>query len=389
MLAVREFLSPDLVVTSSGSSSRVGELCRNRGFKKCLIVTDENMVRLGLVDQVEKSLTQNTVQSCAYSGVETEPTVDYVQDGLQAYQQNGCDFVLAVGGGSSIDTAKAIAVMATNPGAIQDYKGAGKISNPGVPLVAIPTTAGTGSEVTIFTIITDTATDIKMLIISPYLMPDIAIVDPLLTRSAPPSVTAATGIDALVHAVEAYVSVKAQPTSDIFALAAIELISNYLRQAWANGNNLEAREKVMLGSLYAGHAFCNSSVALVHGMSRPIGANFHITHGVSNAVLFATVTEFSIVGNPARYARIAEAMGQDVGGRTQMEAAQLAAQAIRQLVLDIELPSLADLIQDEDKFSRLVPKMAEDAIDSGSPANNPRQSTKEQIMELYRRAYSI
>lgn len=389
MLAVREFLSPDLVVTGSGSSSRVGELCRNRGFKKGLVVTDENMVRFGLVDEIEKSLSQTNVQSCTYSGVETEPTVGYVQDGLQVYQQNGCDFVLAVGGGSPIDTAKAIAVMATNPGAIQDYKGAGKIPNPGVPLVAVPTTAGTGSEVTIFTIITDTATDVKMLIISPYLMPDIAIVDPLLTRSAPRSITAATGIDALVHAVEAYVSVKAQPTSDMFALTAIELISNYLRQAWANGNNLEAREKVMLGSLYAGHAFCNSSVALVHGMSRPIGANFHIAHGVSNAVLFATVTEFSLVGNPLRYSHVAEAMGQNVEGRTQMEAAQLAVQAIRQLVSDIEIPSLSHLVPDGEKFSRLVPKMAEDAIDSGSPANNPRQSTKEHIMELYKRAYSL
>jgi len=293
-----------------------------------------------------------------------------------------------VGGGSPIDTAKAIAVMTTNEGSISDYKGIGNIPEKGAPLVAVPTTAGTGSEATVYTIITDAATDVKMLIGSAFVMPDMAIVDPLLTVSSPPGVTAATGIDALVHAIEAYVSVKAQPMSDIFALSAIELISGNLRQAWANGEDLAAREKTMLGALQAGIAFSNSSVALVHGMSRPIGAYFHLAHGVSNAVLLVVVMEFSLTGNARRYAEIAQALGENTDGLTDLQAAELAVQAVRRLVSDVNIPPLHELIQDEEEFCRLAPQMAEDAIDSGSPANNPRQASKEQIIELYKLAYS-
>jgi alcohol dehydrogenase class IV len=251
----------------------------------------------------------------------------------------------------------------------------------------VPTTAGTGSEVTQFTIITDTKRDVKMLITSPFLIPQQAIVDPLLTLSMPRGLTAATGVDALTHAIEAYVSVKAQPMSDIFALSAIELISGNLRQAWSNGNNIEAREKTMLGALQAGIAFSNSSVALVHGMSRPIGAYFHVAHGVSNAALLSVVTDFSLIGNPEKYARIAEAMGENIEGLTVLEAADLAAEAVARLVEDIEIPTLPELGVDEDRLNELASQMAEDAIASGSPANNPRQATKEEIVELYKLAY--
>jgi alcohol dehydrogenase class IV len=216
------------------------------------------MVKLGVVEGTKKALEQSKVQFAIYDAVATEPTVDYVTEGLKIFKDNGCDFLVAVGGGSPIDTAKAIAIMATNPGSIEDYKGLGKVAKAGVPLIAIPTTGGTGSEVTQFTIITDTKIDVKMLIGSPYIMPQVAIVDPLLTLSCPRGLSAAVEIDALTHAIEAYVSVKAQPMSDIFCLSAIELISGNLRQAWANGNNVEAREKTMLGALQAGIAFSNS-----------------------------------------------------------------------------------------------------------------------------------
>jgi alcohol dehydrogenase class IV len=196
------------------------------------------------------------------------------------------------------------------------------------------------------------------------------------------------GIDSLTHAIEAYVSVKAQPMSDIFCLSAIELISGNLRQAWANGNNVEAREKTMLGALQAGIAFSNSSVALVHGMSRPIGAYFHVAHGASNAALLGVVTEFSLIGNPARYAHIARAMGENVAGLTDLEAAQLAAKAIKTLIKDIQIPSLRGLGVEKGKLEQLAPKMAEDAIASGSPGNNPRQATKDEIVELYKIAGS-
>ena len=388
MLSAKTFYIPPVLVIGSGASEQVGEESRKLGVKKGLIVTDEVLLKLGILDNIQRALSQAKIQFAIYSGVFTEPTVEFVQEGLKTYKENGCDFLLAVGGGSAIDTAKAIAVMATNAGAIEDYQGLNKIPKGGAPLIAIPTTAGTGSEVTRYTIITDTKRDVKMLIGSPFLIPREAIVDPLLTLSMPRGLTAAVGIDALTHAIEAYVSVKAQPMSDIFCLSAIELISGNLRQAWSNGNNIEAREKTMLGALQAGIAFSNSSVALVHGMSRPIGAYFHVAHGVSNAALLAVVTEFSLIGNPARYARVAQAMGENVDNLTALEAADLAAKSIRRLIKDIKIPSLQELGVDKAKLDKLAPKMAEDAIASGSPANNPRQATKEEIIELYKLAYS-
>jgi len=388
MLLAKTFYIPPVLVIGSGASEQVGEESRKLGVKKGLIVTDEVLLKLGTLDNIQRALSQAKVQFAIYSGVFTEPTVEFVQEGLKTYKENGCDFLLAVGGGSAIDTAKAIAVMATNAGAIEDYQGLNKIPKGGAPLIAIPTTAGTGSEVTKVAIITDTKRDVKMLLISPFLMPQKAIVDPLLTLSMPRGLTAAVGIDALTHAIEAYVSVKAQPMSDIFCLSAIELISGNLRQAWSNGNNIEAREKTMLGALQAGIAFSNSSVALVHGMSRPIGAYFHVAHGVSNAALLGVVTEFSLIGNPTRYARIAKAMGENVEHLTILEAADLAAKSIKRLIKDIKIPSLQELGVDKEKLDKLAPKMAEDAIASGSPANNPRQATKEEIIELYTLAYS-
>jgi alcohol dehydrogenase class IV len=254
-------------------------------------------------------------------------------------------------------------------------------------LVAIPTTAGTGSEATPFTIITDPATNVKMLIGSPFLLPDVALVDPTLTHPCPPDITAATGIDALVHAIEAYVSIRSQPLSDLFALAAIERIHGNLRRAWADGSDAAAREQVMLGALQAGIAFGNASVALVHGMSRPIGANFHVAHGVSNAALLAVVMEWSLSGNPARYSRIAEAMGVVTTGQSEMAVARAAVDVVRRLVADTRIPSLSKLVPDRSRFLALAPRMADAAIASGSPGNNPRKATEEDIADLYRRAY--
>jgi alcohol dehydrogenase class IV len=388
MLPARTFLIPPVLITGSGSSEKVGEEGKKLGVKKALIVTDQIMVKLGVLEGVKKALEQSKIQFIIYDAVATEPTVDYVKEGLKSFKDNGCDFLIAMGGGSPIDTAKAIAIMATNPGSIEDYKGLGKVTKEGAPLIAIPTTAGTGSEVTQFTIITDMKTSVKMLIGSPFIIPRVALVDPLLTLSCPRGLTAAVGIDSLTHAIEAYVSVKAQPMSDLFCLSAIELISGNLRQAWANGNNVEAREKTMLGALQAGIAFSNASVALVHGMSRPIGAYFHVAHGASNAALLGAVTEFSLIGNPARYAHIAKAMGENITGFTDLEAAQLAAKAIKALIKDIKIPTLRELGVEKNKLDQLAPKMAEDAIASGSPGNNPRQATKEEIVELYKIVYS-
>jgi alcohol dehydrogenase class IV len=312
----------------------------------------------------------------------------YTEEGLKAYKDSGADFLIAVGGGSPIDAAKAIAALATNPGRkVTEFLGANKIANPGSPLIAIPTTAGTGSEVTQFTIITDTDRDVKMLIASPMIMPRVALVDPLLTLSMSQNITMATGLDALTHAIEAYVSVKAHPLTDTLALQAIRIIAANLRQAWSNGDNVEARTHMMIGSLHAGMAFSNASVALVHGMARPIGAYFHVPHGVSNAALLPIVIEFSIPGNPRRYADIAAAMGEITEGLSLLDAAYLAAEAVERLNDDLKVPTLEELGVEEEKFNKLLERMAEDAIASGSPGNNPRKATKEEIVELYKKAY--
>jgi alcohol dehydrogenase class IV len=388
MAPARTFRIPQVVITGSGASEQVGEECQKLKVKKALIVTDPNLVKLGIVDGVKKSLQRSGISFAVFDGVLTEPTMEFVQEGLKAYRENSCDFLLSVGGGSPMDTAKAVAVMATNAGSIADYQGLGKIPQKGRPIVAVPTTAGTGSEVTPFTIITDTKREVKMLIGSPYIIPEVAIVDPRLTLTLPPDITAATGIDALTHAIEAYVSVKAQPLSEAFCLSAIGLISGNLRKAWSHGDDLEAREKTMLGALQAGMAFSNASVALVHGMARPIGAYFHVRHGASNAALLGAVTDFSLSGNPGRYAHIARAMGVDISGLSDLEAAQSGAKAVKKLIKDIRIPSLKELGVDKARLEKLAPKMSEDAIASGSPGNNPRQATREEIIELYKLAYN-
>jgi alcohol dehydrogenase class IV len=387
MLPIKTLMMPAKTIIGSGAAEKTGEEAAKLGLKKCLIVTDKVMVKLSLLEGIKRSLEQYQLQWTIFDGVATEPTVEIVAEGIKAFGDNSCDSIIAVGGGSPIDTAKAIAVMVTNGGSIENYKGVGKIQKAGVPLVAIPTTAGTGSEVTPYTIITDTKTNVKMLINSPMVIPQIAIVDPLMSISCPRSITSTVGLDALTHAIEAYVSLKAQPITDIFCLSAIKLISGNLRQAWANSNNLEAREQMMLGAYQAGVAFANSSVALVHGMSRPIGAYFHVPHGASNAVLLKVVTQFSLIGNPARYAQIAGAMGENICGKTDLEAAQLAVDAIGRLVQDTQVPTMRELGVDKDKLEKLAPQMTEDAIASGSPANNPRQATREEMIELYRIAY--
>ncbi len=386
-MSMKTLRIPSAVITGLGVVKQAGEEAKNLGSKKVLIVSDEILVKLGVLDELKLSLEQNGIQFCLFDRVFTEPTVEYVEEGLTVFKENDCDLVVAIGGGSPIDTAKAISVMVNNEGSIINYKGIGNIPKKGMPLIAIPTTAGTGSEVTMTTIITDSTTNVKMLFISPYLMPKVAIVDPLLTQSMPRNLTAATGVDALTHAIEAYVSVKAQLITDLLSISAIKLITNNLRQAWSNGSNIEAREKVMMGSLLAGMAFSNSSVALVHGMSRPIGAYFHVPHGASNAALLGVVMEFSIIGNPERYAHIAEAMGENTRDLNHMEASELAIKAVKRLIKDIQVPSLKQLELDKDKVWSLAPQMAEDAITSGSPGNNPRLATKEEIVELYKMAY--
>jgi len=387
MTQTYQFKTPSVIVNGPGAAREAGSFAKGLG-KKALIVTDHALEKIGLLNDVKNSLEIAGIPMAIYDKVISEPSMDYTEEGLKVYRETQADFLVAVGGGSPIDAAKGIAALATNPGKISDFAGANKIPNPGAPLIAIPTTAGTGSEVTQFTIITDTSRDVKMLIASPNIMPRVALVDPLMTMRMPQGITAATGLDALTHAIEAFVSVKAQPITDTLALQAIWVIAGNVRQAWSNGDNIEARTNMMIGALQAGMAFSNSSVALVHGMARPIGAYFHVPHGVSNAALLPTVIEFSIPGNPERYAEIAEAMGEITEGLSVLDAAYLAADAVERLNIDLKVPTLRELGVEEKKFNSVVEQMAADALASGSPGNNPRKATKEEIVELYRRAYS-
>ncbi len=385
-MSTYQILVPPTILCDAGSIELLGEKVKTLG-KKALIVSDKCMSDAGYVGKLQGILSKQNIPSETYLEVNGEPTDKMVYDGLDIYKNSGCDYLIGLGGGSPIDTAKAIGVMANNRGSITDYMGLGKVKNPLPPVAAIATTAGTGSEVTQFTIICDTQNDAKLLIGSPYIVPSLAVNDPLFTMSVPPKITAATGIDAFTHAVESYISKKSNPYTEVMSLSAISRISKYIRRAWANGDDLEARSQMMLASMEAGIAFSNASVTIVHGMSRPIGALFHVAHGISNAVLLPECMKFALMGAPEKFAKIAETMGENIQSLTTMEAAKKAVQAIVQLNDDLEIPTIAGLGIDKEQFFEAIPKMSRDAIASGSPANAPRKATFEQIMQIYKNAY--
>ncbi|HHV78435.1 MAG TPA: iron-containing alcohol dehydrogenase [Firmicutes bacterium] len=384
-LKAYEVRMPELVLYGLGASASVGNEVKKLG-KKALLVSDSVMTKLGYVDAVKKRIEEQDIETVVFAKVDSEPTLAHVDEGLSLFREAQCDVLVSLGGGSPIDVAKAIGIVASNGGSIVDYMGQNKVKSPIPPIVAIPTTAGTGSEVTKFTIITDTVRDVKMLIGSPFIVPKVAIDDPELTFSAPPKTTAATGLDALTHAVEAYISKKSHPFTDAVARSAIRRIARNIRRAWAVPDDVEARSEMMLGALEAGVAFSNASVTIVHGMSRPIGALFHVPHGISNAVLLPTCMEFCMVGSLEKFADMAELMGEDVRGLPTWKAAEKAVEAIKQLCKDLQIPTIAGLGIDREKFIEKMSKMADDALASGSPGNAPRVVTKEDILELYRKA---
>ena len=379
---------PPTIITEAGASENVGEQAKWLGATNALIVTDPGIAKIGYAEQIAQNLHAAGISTTSFSDVTPDPTLQNVRDGLKQYTDEACDLIVSIGGGSAIDCGKGIAMQLTNDGDFADYMGVDKIPNPGAPLIAIPTTGGTGSEVSKVTVITDTDRNVKMMLSSACLLAHVALVDPLLSLTTPPHLTAAVGVDALTHAIEAYISKRAQPITDALALKAVEMISGSLRQAWADGENISARTDMMIGASIAGIAFSNSSVALVHGMSRPIGAYFHVHHGLSNAVLLRDVMAFSVVGAPARFADIARAMGEPIDRLSPMQQADAAVTAVERLVTDIQMPRLGEIEKiDKDKFEAVIEQMAADAIASGSPANNPRQATAEEIVALYRQCF--
>lgn len=378
---------PPMVITGVGATEHAGEQAKRVGARAALVVTDIGIVKLGYADELVNQLREVGIGVSIFSDVTPDPTLQNVSDGLEQYRDEGCDLIISIGGGSAIDCGKAIAIKLTNDGELADFMGVDRVPNPGAPLIAISTTAGTGSECTKATVITDSKRNVKMMLSSPCIVPQVAIIDPILSLTTPPHLTSAVGVDALTHAIEAYISKRAQPITDALALKAIRMISGSLRQAWADGANIKARTEMMIAASIAGMAFSNSSVALVHGMSRPIGAYFHVHHGLSNAVLLLDVMEYSVVGAPERFADIAQAMGEPVSGLSPMCQADAAIISVERLVNDLQMPRLGEIGIDREEFEAVEDQMSLDALASGSPANNPRQPTKEEIVELYRKCF--
>lgn len=356
--------------------------------KKALIISDKVMDSLGYVSECREYLFKDGVKSEVYTGVESEPTDNYVEEGLAILKKENCNVIVSLGGGSCIDTAKAISILATNGGYIGDYMGGEKLAKvTPIPHIAIPTTAGTGSEATDAVVITNTSNDVKMMIKQPAFMPDVAIVDPILTLSSPSHVTAATGVDALSHAIEAYISRKSHPMTDMMALSAMELIVGNLMTAFEDSENIGAREAMSLGALQAGIAFSNSSVCLVHGMSRPIGALFHVPHGYSNAMLLPPVLEFSKESSVKRLADLGRIFTPGAQSYSDDEAAKIAVSSVKNLCQKLSIPNLKGWGIDKQQFESVINKMALDALASGSPANNPEVPSQQEIEELYRNCY--
>lgn len=381
----REFIVPGQIISGSGALEMAETALKEMG-KKALIVTDQVMIELGNCRKVEDALKNQGVDYCIYSEIAGEPTDKMIEKGLKVYQEEGCDFLVALGGGSPIDSMKAIGSLAAKGGKISDYMGK-VIDVPMPPMAAVPTTAGTGSEATQFTIITDTEKDIKMLLKGKVLMPDLAVIDPQFTMTAPPGITAATGLDALCHAIEAYTSRKAQTLSDTFAVSAVKRIMKYLPVAYTSGKNEKARVEMSVAALEAGIAFNNASVTFIHGMSRPIGALFHVAHGLSNAMLLKECLTFALPGNYERFADLGRAVGVAEEADEAEEAAKKFLQAVEKLTRDLNVPTLREYGISQEEFFQVIDKMAFDAMESGSPQNTIRDVTEEDIKEIYRKLW--
>ena len=382
------FHVPSTILIGGGARRDAAAQLLRLGVERVLLVTDAGMMQLGPAPEIAGLLKNAGLQVTIFDGVQADPTDLNVVAGLSLFREAGCQGIVAVGGGSPIDAAKAISALTVNPPPLSHYAGYHKLPEAGAPLVAIPTTAGTGSEATKVSVITDTERDVKMMILSVHLLPQVALVDYELSLSMPPELTAAVGVDTLTHGIEAYVSRKAHGMTDPLALSCIQLVSQHLRTAYSEPSNHAARAGMMLAACQGGMAFANSSVCLVHGMSRPIGALFHVPHGLSNAVLLPTVTQFSWSSAPVRYATVARLLSACPQETSDDEAARSLVAALEKLNRDLQVPRLRDCRGvEESRFRSQLGKMADDALASGSPQNNPRVPTCDEIISLYQQAW--
>ncbi|MBV8680810.1 MAG: L-threonine dehydrogenase [Aquitalea sp.] len=374
------FFIPAVNVMGAGCLQEAVNAIQAYGFRHALIVTDKVLAEIGVAANVQALLTERDIQATIFAGAQPNPTIANVEAGLQVLREKKCDFVISLGGGSPHDCAKGIALVATNGGQIADYEGVDRSKKPQLPLVAINTTAGTASEMTRFCIITDEVRHIKMAIVDRNVTPILSVNDPDLMIAKPKSLTAATGMDALTHAVEAYVSTAATPITDACALKAVELIARHLRTAVENGKNLEAREQMAYAEFLAGMAFNNASLGYVHAMAHQLGGVYDLPHGVCNALLLPHVEAFNVETSAERLRDIAQAMGVNTQGLTADAGAKACLVAIRKLAADIGIPaSLAELgVKQED-----IPLLASNALKDACGLTNPRRATQQDIERIF------
>ena len=376
---------PTKIIFGNNSVKQLGNVVAQLGGSRVFLIADPGLQKAGIVQNITEILTSSKIPFTLYDKVTPEPGLKLADAGFTLAKKNKADCVIGVGGGSALDIAKAVSILLTNGGKAEDYLGLGKIKLQGVPKIMIPTTAGTGAEVTFTAVFINEKTNSKGGMNGDPLYPDAAILDPALTLSLPPSVTAATGIDAFTHALEAFVSTQANAISDMYALEAMDLISRNLVIAYANSANLEARSAMLLGSLLGGKALATAGVGLVHAMAYPLGGMFNTAHGLANAVLLPYVVEYNIIGNPEKFTTIAQIMGYDTDGLPIRNAAELAVEAIHQLNADVGIPgTLSALNIPADK----IPEMAKIALTVTRPVeNNPRKPTLEEVIAVYEAAF--
>ncbi|MEE9927199.1 L-threonine dehydrogenase [Microvirgula aerodenitrificans] len=381
-MATTTFFIPSVNIMGTGCISEAVATIRRHGLRRLLIVTDAGLARSGMAARIQQLLADADIQSTVFDGAKPNPTVANVEAGLAALKAADCDAIVSLGGGSPHDCAKGIALCATNGGHISDYEGVDRSTRPQLPLIAINTTAGTASEMTRFCIITDEQRHVKMAIVDRNVTPLLSVNDPALMAGMPPSLTAATGMDALTHAVEAYVSTASTPITDACALKAVDLISRHLRSAVANGGNAEAREQMAYAQFLAGMAFNNASLGYVHAMAHQLGGVYDLPHGVCNAVLLPHVQAFNAATSADRLADVARAMGSSVSGGGQA-GAEACLTAIRQLSADVGIPAgLSSLgVKAED-----IPLLAANALKDACGLTNPRPASQQEIEALFRNA---
>lgn len=380
-----EFSLPGRTIMGDGALEQSESIIKSFG-KKALIVSGKNVTKIGTVKIITDCLEKWEIDYVIFNEITGEPTEVMIEEGVKAYKEGECDFCIAVGGGSPLDSGKAIVAMTKLEGEISDYMGQtmeGKFP----PLVLIPTTAGTGSEATKFTVITDSKKDIKMLLKGEALLPDLAIIDAKFSLTAPKGVTAATGMDALTHAVEAYTSRKANPLTDTFALSSIKKIFKYLPLVYKDGEDKKAREEMAIAAYEAGVCINNSSVTLVHGMSRPIGALFHVPHGISNAMLIKECLSYVLDGSYEKFGEIGRAIGVADESKSDKEASEAFLDKLSELCKVCEIPTLKEYGIDKDEFNKFVDKMAQDAMNSGSPSNTIKEVSKDDLLKIYEKLW--